>query len=116
MFRALANSVLSVSTRPRPMSREFDLPKEGRSFGFSLCDCSCKIVNRCLWALGVRNSHARMKRRTEAIWEREREGAEQAREVAGQLPYPSARKAVLELAEKFRSARPSRRAKEKGVG
>ena len=45
--------VLSVSARPRPMSHEFNLPKEGRFLGFSLCDCSCKIVNRCLWALRV---------------------------------------------------------------
>ena len=59
-----------------------------------------------------------IKRRTEAIWERERERgptcgpflneafewldrAEQAREVAGQLTDPSARKAVLELVESF---------------
>jgi hypothetical protein len=46
--------------------------------------------------------------------------AEQAREVAGQLTDPGAKKAVLELAESFRSARPSRCypgcAPEKGVG
>jgi len=46
--------------------------------------------------------------------------AEQAREVAGQLTDPSARKAVLELAESFDRLAPSRRytrrAKEKGVG
>jgi hypothetical protein len=73
--------VLSVSARPRPMSRGFDLPKEGRFLGFSLCVCLCKIVNR-RGVTGLRNSHARIKRRTEGI-------------------RPSARKAVLELAESF---------------
>ena len=52
--------VLSVSARPRPMSREFDLPKEGRSLGFGLCDCSFNIANR-LGVTGLRNSHAREK-------------------------------------------------------
>jgi hypothetical protein len=47
----------SVSVRPRPMSRELDLPKEGCFLEFSLCDCSCKIVNRCLWALRVLGTH-----------------------------------------------------------
>jgi uncharacterized protein with PhoU and TrkA domain len=59
-----------------------------------------------------------MKRRTEAIWEQEREAgptmrsilnkafewldrAEQAREVVRQLTDPGATKAVLELAESF---------------
>ena len=62
-----------------------------------------------LGVTGLRNLHARVKRRRS---EREREGgptcafewldrAEQAREVAGQLTDPSARKAVLELAESF---------------
>jgi len=60
---------------PRPMSSEFDPPKEGRFFGFSLCDCWCKMVKYVsLGVTGLRNSHARIKRRTEAIWEREREG------------------------------------------
>ena len=46
--------------------------------------------------------------------------AEQAREVAGQLTDPNARKAVLELAQKLRSARASRRCPDcgpaKGIG
>ena len=105
------------SAPARPVSREFDLPKEGRFLEFSLCDCLCKIVNR-LGVTGLRNSHARDKKanrsdlgtRTGArtnmrsILNEAFEWlyrAEQAREVAGQLTDPGARKAVLELAESF---------------
>jgi hypothetical protein len=109
-----ARVVLSVSAHPRPMSGEFDLPKEERFFGFSL---SSNIVNR-LGVTGLRNSHARDKKanrsdlgtRTGARTNMRSilneafewlDRAEKAREVAGQLTDPSARKAVLELADSF---------------